>query len=269
MEIIKKIIILITIISFIGLFLLACGVGERQDKTEIRVMAAASLTEVYNELKEEFEREYPEIKVEMNYAASHTLANQITSGVSADIFASANLDYMEDLVEESLVDDFDTFAYNELAIAVSKQVEGIERLEDLISSDYRLVVVDQSAPIGRYTREVLARIDSSEEFYDNYSNKILESVVSQELEVKSAVAKVELGEVDAGIVYRTDIKAADEKKVDILEIPADYNLLANYPVAILAGINQDRREASEKFLDYLYSEAGRAILEKYGFLTEN
>lgn len=268
MKLIKKIIILITIISIIGIFLLGCGVAENQEETRIRVMAAASLTEVYNELKEEFEKEYPAIEVEMNYAGSHTLANQIISGVSADIFASANLDYMEELAKEGLVDDFDTFAYNGLAVAVSNQVEGIERLEDLISSDYRLVVVDESAPIGRYTRKLLARIESSEEFSDNYSNEFLEAVVSQELEVKSAVAKIELGEVDAGIVYRTDIKAADEKKVDILEIPAEYNLLTNYPVAILTGINQDKREASEKFLDYLYSESGRAILEKYGFLTE-
>ncbi len=269
MKVIKKLIVLITIVSFTGIFLLGCRLGERQEETKIRVMAAASLTEVYDELKEEFEREYPAIEVELNYAASQTLANQIMSGVSADIFASANLEHMEDLSKQGLVDDFDIFAYNELAIAVFNQVEGIESLEDLISLDYRLIVADVSTPIGRYTRDFLARVENSEKFPVDYSNQFLEAVVSQELDVKSVLAKIELGEVDAGVVYRTDIKAADEEKIDVLEIPTEYNVLASYPVSILAGINQEKREASEKFLDYLYSEAGRAILEQYGFLIEN
>ncbi|TDX52710.1 molybdate ABC transporter substrate-binding protein [Orenia marismortui] len=233
----------------------------------IRIMAAASLTEVFNDLKAEFEKEYDDIKLEINYAGSQALYSQITSGVTSDIFASANIKYMNQLDEANMVAKPTIFARNKLVIVVSKQTQvEINGIKDLLQDGISIVIADKSVPVGRYTVQMLNKQNDNPQLSANYKEKFFAAVVSKELDVKSVLAKVELGEADAGVVYKTDANASDKDKVKVVNIKDQYNVIATYPIAPLKGINSEHQEAAAKFLDYLYSQEGGKILEGRGFI---
>ncbi|MFP4661473.1 MAG: molybdate ABC transporter substrate-binding protein [Halanaerobiales bacterium] len=236
----------------------------------IRIMAAASLTEVFNDLKAAFEEKYDGIEVEINYAGSQALFSQIQMGVTADIFASANIKYMNQLEESDMVRKPTVFAYNELVIAVSKESQlDIQNIEDLTKDDLKLLIAEESVPLGRYTIQMLEKQSENPILPVGFKQKFFENILSKELDVKSIMAKIELGVVDAGIVYQTDVNASNKDVVEIINIEDKYNVLATYPIAILNGLNPVNEEMAGKFLDYLYSDEGGMILEKHGFVKES
>ncbi|MFP4016551.1 MAG: molybdate ABC transporter substrate-binding protein [Halanaerobiales bacterium] len=236
----------------------------------IRIMAAASLTEVFNDLKVGFEEKYEGIELEINYAGSQALFSQIQMGASADIFASANIKYMKQLKEADMVNEATIFAYNELVIAVSKESSiVIESIGDVIKDNLKLLIADESVPVGRYTVQMLGKQSGNPVLPVDFQDKFLENVISKEFDVKSVVAKIELGEADAGIVYKTDINASNKDKVEITDIEEKYNVIATYPIAILKDISPANENIANLFLDYLYSEEGGMILEKHGFVKES
>ncbi|GAB6098732.1 molybdate ABC transporter substrate-binding protein [Halanaerocella petrolearia] len=242
---------------------------EETEKISLRIMAAASLIEVFTDLEQGFEEKYPNIEVDCNYAGSQALFSQIKSGVTADIFASANVKYMNQLEESDMVIEPSVFAQNKLVVAVLKGNKKIQTINDFVEKDVKLVVADKSVPVGQYTIEMLDKVDKSGKFVENYKTKFLNSIDSKELDVKSVVSKIELGEADAGVVYKTDIIASNQEKVRGINIPNQYNIVTTYPIALLKVGNQQHQEASKNFLDYLYSLEGRKILTKYGFIKES
>jgi molybdate transport system substrate-binding protein len=235
------------------------------EATTIRVMAAASLTEVFNDLEVGFEEKYDDINLELNYAGSQALYSQIKSGVSADIFASANIKYMNQLKDTDMVLNPSIFAHNKLIVAVSKGNADIQSIDDLVREGVKLVIADESVPVGRYTMKMLDKQVDNPKVSKDYKEKFLNSVVSKELDVKSVVAKVELGEADAGIVYKTDINASNLEKVRVVDIADEYNVIATYPISLLKGLTEKHQEAAERFLNYLYSKEGEEVLEAHGF----
>jgi len=261
---------MISALILVMMVIVGCQGNEPTSSSEpvtIRVMAAASLTEVFNDLKTAFEEKYNDIKLEINYAGSQALYSQIKTGVSADIFASANIKYMNQLDQANMVVNPTIFARNKLVIVASKQTPAkIDGIEDLLHDGISLVIADKSVPVGRYTVQMLEKQSNNPQLPSDYQEKFFNNIVSKELDVKSVLAKVELGEADAGVVYQTDANASNQDKIKVVDIKDKYNVIATYPISALKGISSEHQVATAKFLDYLYSKEGGDILEGRGFI---
>ncbi len=178
---------------------------------------------------------------------------QIESGAPADVIATADETSMGTLVAANLVDTPRDFATNLLEIAVAAgNPKGIRRLSDLSRPDLKVVLEDPSVPAGKYGRQAL----------DRQGVKV--NPASLELDVKSELAKVATGEADAGIVYVTDIKSAGGKVAGIA-IPADQNVIATYPVAIVRA--STNHALAQAFVDQLLNGTGQQALVARGFLA--
>jgi molybdate transport system substrate-binding protein len=245
---------LAAVLAAAALGLAACGGGGSggsggQSPAEIKVFAAASLTAAFTELGRRYTAAQG-TKVTFNFAGSQALATQIGQGAPADVFASADLDNMAKV--KDLVGTPQSFASNRLAIVVEQgNPRGIRTLDDLAGGDVKVVLAAGEVPAGRYAKQVLDRAG------------VKVTPVSQEDNVKAVVAKVSLGEADAGIVYVTDV-AAGGARVEGVDIPREQNVVATYPIAtVKAGKAQD---AAQAFMDLVLSGQGQQVLHRYGFL---
>jgi molybdate transport system substrate-binding protein len=245
---------LAAVLAATALGLAACGGGGSggsggQSPAEIKVFAAASLTAAFTELGRRYTAAQG-TKVTFNFAGSQALATQIGQGAPADVFASADLDNMAKV--KDLVGTPQSFASNRLAIVVEQgNPRGIRTLDDLAGGDVKVVLAAREVPAGRYAKQVLDRAG------------VKVTPVSQEDNVKAVVAKVSLGEADAGIVYVTDV-AAGGARVEGVDIPREQNVVATYPIAtVKAGKAQD---AAQAFMDLVLSGQGQQVLHRYGFL---
>ena len=220
------------------------------DQVELTVFAAASLTESFTALADEFEASNPDVSVTLNLASSQTCATQIRQGAPADVFASADVPHMDNVAD--LVEAPQVFAHNALAIAVEPgDPLEIAGLADLARDDLKVVLGAPEIPVGAYALRALD------------AQGIVVEPVSLEETVKAVVTKVELGEADAGIVYATDV-AASEGEVEGVDIPTDENVPATYPIAVLKETGHPTE--AQAFVDYVLSPAGQAVLERFGFL---
>jgi molybdate transport system substrate-binding protein len=226
------------------------------------VFAAASLTDAFTEIGNAFEAAHDGVTVTFNFAGSQALRTQIEEGAPADVFASANIKEMDTLVTGSFVAQGlpQIFLTNKLVVILpADNPAGIAMLEDLAQTGIKLVLAAEEVPVGNYSRQALEKMNAS--FGADYKDKVLANVVSNEDNVKQVVAKVQLGEADAGIVYTSDAIAAPELKS--VEIPLDLNVIANYPIAPL--VDSANAELAAQFVEYVLSADGQAILEKWGF----
>jgi len=240
-------------------FLVACGGAGGSTTTatttatgELFVFAAASLTDAFEELGTAFNKEYPDVTVTYNFGPSSGLADQIVQGAPADVFASANQTQMDKVADADLVEGQPLmFVTNSLQIVVEPgNPLGIHGLADLARPDVTLVLAAPEVPAGQFAREALMKAG------------VQASPASNEVDVRSVLQKVALGEADAGIVYVTDVQVADDM-VDGVDIPDDQNVVARYPIATLA--NALNPEAAAAFVALVLGERGQAILASYGF----
>ncbi|GER87670.1 molybdenum ABC transporter substrate-binding protein [Dictyobacter vulcani] len=232
----------------------------------LKIFAAASLTESFNELKTSYHSAHPNVDITYNFNGSQVLVQQLSNGASADIFASADQTNMQKAVKAGVVAESKVFAQNKLVVILPKANPGhINTLKDLAKSGTKLVVGAPAVPIGKYGLQVLDKMGTSSQYGPDYEKQVKANIVSQEQNVKAVVQKVQLGEADAGIVYQTDVTAAVENKVSVLTIPDQFNVTASYPIAI----TKDSAQATEAqhFLTYLLSSDGQAILTKYHFIS--
>jgi molybdate transport system substrate-binding protein len=217
---------------------------------ELRVFAAASLTEVIDELVARFEDEHPEVDVIANLGGSQTLAAQLLAGARGDVLAVADHEAMDRLVAEGFATAPVDFATNRLEIVVEPgNPLGVTSLADLARDDLLLVLPSDQAAAGRYAAEVLATAG------------VEVAPSSLEADVRAATSRVALGEADATIVFHSDRLAAGER-VDGVAIPDADNVAARYPVAALADAPNPR--AASAFVELLRSAEGRAVLEAAG-----
>lgn len=224
---------------------LAALAGCGGDDEPLTVYAASSLTEVFEQLA-------PDAR--FNFAGSDELATQLREGAPADVYAAASPRYPAELFDEGIVDEPAVFATNRLVIVVpSENPAGIRGLDDLAEPDVRLVVGGEGVPIGDYTRELLERSGRVD---------VLDRVVSEEEDVKGVLAKVALGEADAGFVYATDARAARDEVLGI-ELPGDLQARVEYPVAIVRETARD--DEARRFVELLLSSRGREALRAAGF----
>ncbi len=216
----------------------------------ITVFAASSLTAAYTAIGKDFQAAHPASMVKFSFGGSSTLVAEIQQGAIGDIFASADQSNMQKAVDAGLVAGSPTiFAHNRLEIVVAAgNPKHIAGLSDLTRPGLLVDLCAPVVPCGRYAAQALQKAGVTLK-------------TSQEIDVKAVVTKVALGEADAGVVYVTDVKAADAA-VQGVEIPLGLNVVADYPVAIL----KDSQNASlaKAFVSYLLG-AGQQTLARYAF----
>jgi molybdate transport system substrate-binding protein len=221
-------------LAVLGLPLFAARPAESAPPT-LTVYAAASLTESFRALGRMLEAQHPGLTVQFNFAGSQQLALQIEQGAPADVFASADQRWMDDVKEKGEVDgEAPVFARNRLAVIVPRTNPArIAALPDLARRGTKIVIAAEAVPAGKYSRQALQRMAAAKGFPDQYDRRVLANLVSQEENVKSVVGKVQLGEADAGFVYRSDVTPAAARYVTVIDIPDGYNIVAEYPIAVL------------------------------------
>ncbi len=175
--------------------------------------------------------------MQFNFAGSQQLALQIEQGAPADVFASADQRWMSYAAEKGLVEgESAVFARNRLvAIVPRTNPARIGGLPDLARRGTKIVLAAEAVPAGKYSRETLENLSAAPGFPPEYARRVLANVVSQEENVKAVVAKVQLGEADAGLVYRSDVTPSVSRYVRVFEIDDPYNVIASYPIAVLKG----------------------------------
>lgn len=236
--------------------------SDVSEKTGLMVFAASSLTEAFIDLEQGFEASHPGVDVHLTFAGSQVLRLQIEQGAEADVFASANELHMQALVDKELIRAPRMFARNELVVIVpSKNPAGIARFSDLDQSS-RFVIGTGNVPAGIYTRQVFER--AKKRLGDEFVARVLGRVVSEENNVRLVRAKVELGEADAAMVYRTD--ASSSERVKVVSIPDELNARASYPIGALS--RTAHAGEANVFVAYVLSPAGQEILARHGFVTE-
>lgn len=233
--------------------------SEDAARVELHVFAASSLTEAFGDLERSFEAAHPNVDVRLTFAGSQVLRLQIEQGAAADVFASANAEHLQALRAEGLVEAPADFATNDLVLIVPPDNPAdIDDFGDLPRAR-RLVVGAEAVPVGHYTERLFDRAASTQGA--DFAATVRGRVVSAENNVRLVRAKVELGEADAAIVYRTDAVATD--RVRVIEIPASLNVWARYPIAVTT--RSEAPEVAAQFVAHLRTPEGRAHLERHGF----
>ena len=218
----------------------------------ITVFAASSLKETFTTLGKQFEAAHPGDTVKFSFGASSTLATQITDGAPADVFASAAPKNMETIVSAGDASNPQDFAKNTAEIAVPpSNPANVTSVNDLAKSSVKTALCQPQVPCGVVAAEVFKNA------------KITVKPVTLQPDVKSVLTQVELGNVDAGVVYVTDVMAAGSK-VKGVTIPADLNASTLYPIATIK--SSKHASIAKEFVDYVLSPAGQQVLTAAGFL---
>lgn len=221
------------------------------------VFAATSLREPFTELARGFEEAHPGVTVRLQFAGSQQLRMQLEHGAQADVFASADLRHMEALRGEGLVGQHQRFARNALVVVVSRHAPAEVTDFWALPKARRIVLGHPEVPVGRYSARILSRAGAE------FEGKVRDRVVSEELNVRQVLHKVMLGEADAGIVYRSDLRAPGADTLRALEIPAHLAEVAEYPIAVVKDAREP--ELARAWVSWVRSSAGARALERAGF----
>ncbi|HET7661239.1 MAG TPA: molybdate ABC transporter substrate-binding protein [Oryzihumus sp.] len=217
----------------------------------VTVFAAASLKEAFTTLGAQFEKEHPGTHVVFSFGPSSGLAQQVTQGAPADVFASASTRNMDQVVRAGAATAPKPFASNQMEIAVPPDNPAhVTGVKDLARTGVKVALCQAQVPCGTTAAKVFDKAG------------VTVTPVTQEVDVKSVLAKVSLGEVDAGVVYVTDVRAAGSKVTGI-PIPADVNASTSYPIATLA--KAPNPAGARAFTDLVLSAAGQQVLAADGF----
>ncbi|MDN5857823.1 MAG: molybdate ABC transporter substrate-binding protein [Pseudonocardia sp.] len=221
---------------------------------EVTVFAAASLTESFTEIGKAFEKANPGATVQFNFAGSTTLAKQLTSGAPAGVFASANKEQMQKVVDAGLTAGQPTiFVANTLQIVVPKgNPAGITGLADFGKADLKIAICAKEVPCGVLSRQLFEKAG------------VTPQPDSLEQDVKAVLTKASLGEIDAGLVYRTDVASAGDS-VEGIDFPEAKLETNQYPIVVMK--NAPNAAGAKAFVDFVLSAEGKAVMEKFGFIT--
>jgi molybdate transport system substrate-binding protein len=236
-----------------GVVLLAGCAASGPQLTTVTVLAAASLTDALDEAAVAFETAHPDIEISVSYGGSSALAEQIVSGAPADVFFSADEATMQTVVDAGLAIDAEVLLANTLQLVVpAGNPADVDGLADLADPGLVVALCDPSVPCGSAAARLLELAGVSP------------SVDTYEDDVRAALTKVALGEVDAALVYRTDVAAAGDA-VEGIEIPLADLVVNRYPVALLSAASNP--DAAQEFIAFLHSAEGREVFERAGFLA--
>jgi len=247
------------VLAAVGLLVAGCGSGDtgasdQPGSRTLTVLAAASLTDSFTALEKKFESDHPGVDVKISFAGSSALAQQITNGAPADVFAAADEKNMKKVTDAGLAEGTpEIFATNQLEIAVPPDNPGgIASFADLAEDGVVVVVCAPQVPCGAATEKV------------EQATGVTLKPVSEEQDVKSVLNKVRTGEADAGLVYVTDVNSAGDK---VKGVPFDEskNAVNSYPIAALKDAPQ--ADLAKEWVELVLGAAGKAALEKVGFVV--
>ena len=240
----------VTAVAVLGLLAVPAGGTAASGSTQLTVYAAASLTNAFPAIA-------PHEKY--SFGGSNALAAQIQQGAPADVFASANTTLPRQLFQQNLCSKPVVFTRNRLVIVVPlTNPAHIQNVYDLAKSGVTIDIAAKGVPVGSYTLQILQNM--------NLSNAVLKNVVSQETDVREVLAKVALGEVDAGFVYSTDAKTV-ARKVLVVKIPAWAQPKVQYGICVVS--SSPHKSASRAFVKRVLSKAGQRKLHRFGFLARH
>ncbi|WP_448811415.1 molybdate ABC transporter substrate-binding protein [Agromyces bauzanensis] len=229
----------------------ASSPSHEAEPTTLTVFAAASLTDAFGELAAHFEAGHPNVDVVLNSGGSTALAQQVVEGAPVDVFASAAEAPMATIVDAGLAIDPVVFATNTLELVVpAGNPAGVTGLADLANPDLRVALCDTTVPCGAASGQLLARAG------------VTAAPDTLESDVKAVLTKVLLGEVDAALVYRTDVAAAGDD-VEGIEVPGAASVVNRYPIAALT--DAAAAGTSADFVAFVTGPAGRSVLDDLGF----
>jgi len=250
-------------LAICALALLLAGCTSAAAEDEVVVYAAASLTNAFEELGTAFEVEHPSVTVTLNFGASSQLASQLAEGAQADVFASANPAQMQVAEDAGRIERQQDFASNRLVVIVpAGNPAGITGLADSFAPNrLALVLAAPGVPVRDYADEALDRLAKSDSGLDR--GAISTNLVSEEANVRQVVAKVALGEADAGVVYTTDVTPDVADQLELIEIPDAFNVTATYPIGLVA--EAPHPALAREFIDFVLSADGQSILAEWGF----
>lgn len=220
---------------------------------DVNLFVAASLKEVINELSDSFARKNPTVKFVKNYGASGQLVKQIENGAPADVFISANPEWMEYLKNKKLADisSIGTFTYNTLVFAGT--TGKASSMQDLARLEKIAIGSPKSVPAGEYATEAIKKAGL---------DKLLEKKLVMARDVRECLMYAERGEVDGAFVYKTDALQAKQAKI-LFTVPQELYSRVTYPMSLTVAGAKNRDAAA--FYAYLHGDEARAVLKKYGF----
>ncbi|ABO35751.1 molybdenum ABC transporter, periplasmic molybdate-binding protein [Methanococcus maripaludis C5] len=254
--------IIVLVLSAMALFAGCVSDSSSDETVTITVSATSSLTDAMTDIAAAFEEDHPNINVELNFAASGSLRQQIEGGAPVDVFASASKKHVDILEDENLTSagSVMNFASNNLVLIVpAGNSLNITSVEDLTNDDVTKVSIEnpKTAPVGKYAKESL----ENSGLWDELEEKMVYGE-----NVRQVLTYLETGDVDAGFVYMTDAKIAKENSIEIITtVPTVTEII--YPLCIID--SSEYKEEAQVFVEYLTSETGKQILTYYGFTAEN
>lgn len=230
----------------------------------LTVFAAASLSDAFNQIASDLQEAHPNLTITFQTAGSQSLVTQLQEGAQADVLATANTSTMQTAVDSGLIEGAPVpFTGNRLVIVTPKDnPAGITSLDDLGKDGVKLVVAGPDVPAGKYAVNAICAHETNG--VSGFADAVGANIVSEETDVRSVLAKVQLGEADAGIVYASDAVASAlaGNALNVVDFPASVPTTASYPIAALAGGNTDLARA---FIAYILSPEGQQVLVNYGF----
>ncbi|HOI13325.1 MAG TPA: molybdate ABC transporter substrate-binding protein [Methanoculleus sp.] len=257
----------LTLMIIAGLLVAGCTTTEETpEETTLTVFTAASLTGAFTDIGKAYEAQNENVRIDLVFDGSQALRTQIEQGANPDIFVSASEKHMKALQDGGFMDDgtVAVFLGNSMALIVPiDNPAGITGLADLAKPGTKIVIGTKDVPFGDYTRQVLDKMAAEPAYGEAYREAVMNNVISEETAVSSVVPKLTLGEADAAFVYKSDVSKDDLEKVTRIEVPAEYNVMATYPLGVLA--DSPQKAEAESFVAFVRGPDGSAILTEYGF----
>jgi len=245
----------------LGLAMVALLTGcsrRTEGRADLYVAAAASLAPVTEALAEAYEKRCPAVRLVWTLAGSQQLAAQIESGAPLDLFLSADCFHAVRLHRQHLLESPTCLVRNYLALAATARNQTVVSLSDITKPGVRMVLCGPEVPVGRYTEQAIAALQRADRA--ELVAAIRAHTVSRETSVQGVVSKLELGEADAGFVYRTDVLRAGLRNVPL---PAEAARPADYLMGVVR--RSRRRGQARGFAEFLKGPEARRILEAAGF----
>ncbi|WAI02298.1 molybdate ABC transporter substrate-binding protein [Methanogenium organophilum] len=257
-----------------GAVLLVAGCTTTSDVTpsanaekSITVFTAGSLKGAFTEMAAAYEDEHPGTTVVLNIDGTQALRTQVEQGARGDVFASANTKHMDALMAGGFMenDTVSGFLENRVTIALPVSNPGdIHGLADLSTPGEKVLIGTPEVPVGGYARQVLEKMAADPEYGENYTEAVMANIISEETNVNNIIAKLLIGEADAGFTYTSDVVTpAYADQLTTIPIPDEYNVVAHYPIGVLKESTDP--ETAEDFIAFVRSGPGGEILRTYGF----
>ena len=265
MKVKTRVLTILALILVAAMVVAGCGGAKetppaaQQQPIELNISAAVSLKDALSEIQKNYQAKYPHVKLLYNLGASGSLQKQIEQGAPADIFISAAPKQMDDLEAKNLVNKATrkNLVENKLVVVIPNESKlNITKYEDLTQAAVQKIAIGETAvvPAGQYAEQVLKKLG----IWDKIKDKVVFAK-----DVRTVLTYTETGNVEAGIVYKTDAASSTKVKVAAAAPEGSHQPII-YPVAVLSGTKQQK--AADEFVAYLFSAESKAIFEKNGFV---